>query len=123
MILCWLEILASFEFTVRHRKGTLHGNADSLSRAPHAALPTPLEEKILVSDEGAVMSRPYKHPRALLWKRCETISRGTTIFKMCNGGRPSPQRGQKNSSCVRINVSYWPSYLHFSKMPLLGCGV
>ena len=56
MILCWLEILASFEFTVHHRKGTLHGNADSLSRAPHAALPTPLEEKILVSDEGTVVA-------------------------------------------------------------------
>ena len=55
-ILRWLEILASFEFTVRHRKGTLHGNADSLSRAPHAALPTPAEEKILVSDEGAVVA-------------------------------------------------------------------
>ena len=55
MILHWLEILASFDFTVRHRKGTLHGNADSLCRAPHAAFPTPLEEKILVSDEGAVV--------------------------------------------------------------------
>ena len=36
MILRWLEILASFDFTVKHRKGTLHGSADSLSRAPHA---------------------------------------------------------------------------------------
>ena len=34
MILRWLEILASFDFTVKHRKGTLHGNADALSRAP-----------------------------------------------------------------------------------------
>ena len=56
MILRWLEILASFDFTVRHRKGTLHGNADSLSTAPHAALPTPVEEKILVSDKGAVIA-------------------------------------------------------------------
>ena len=56
MILRWLEILASFDFTVKHRKGTLHGNADSLSRAPHAALPSPAEEKILVSDEAAVVA-------------------------------------------------------------------
>ena len=56
MILCWLEILASFDFTVRHRKGTLYGNADSLSRAPHTALPMPLEEKILVSDKAAVVA-------------------------------------------------------------------
>ena len=56
MILRWLEILASFDFTIKHRKGTHHGNADSLSRAPHAALPSPEEEKILVSDEAAVIA-------------------------------------------------------------------
>ena len=39
MILRWLGILASFEFTIHHRKGTLHGNADSLSRALHAPSP------------------------------------------------------------------------------------
>ena len=55
-ILRWLEILASFEFTVQHRKGTLHGNADSLSQAPHAPLPTSEEEKVLVSDEAAVVA-------------------------------------------------------------------
>ena len=56
MILRWLEILASFDFTVKHGKGTLHGNADALSRAPHAALPSPQEEKILVSDKAAVVA-------------------------------------------------------------------
>ena len=68
MILCWLEFLASFEFTIHHRKGTLHENADSLLRAPHAALPTPLEEKILVSDEGAVVA-PLQAPPASPRKR------------------------------------------------------
>ena len=38
MILRWLEILASFDFTVKHRKGTLHGNADSLSRVASTPL-------------------------------------------------------------------------------------
>ena len=56
MILRWLEILASFDLTVKHKKGTLHGNADSLSRAPHATLPSPAEEKVLVSDETAVIA-------------------------------------------------------------------
>ena len=56
MILRWLEILASFDVTVQHRKGTLHGNADSLSRAPHASFPTSEEEKVLVSDEAAVVA-------------------------------------------------------------------
>ena len=56
MILQWLEILASFDFTVKHRKGTLNGNANSLSRARHAALPSPEEEKVLVSDKAAVIA-------------------------------------------------------------------
>ena len=36
MILRWLETLATFEFTVQHRAGTKHGNADALSRIDHA---------------------------------------------------------------------------------------
>ena len=56
MILRWLEILASFNFTVKHQKGTLYGNADSLSRPPHASFPTLEEEKVLVSDEVAVVA-------------------------------------------------------------------
>ena len=56
MILRWLEILASFDFTVQHRKGTLQGNADSLSRAPHAPFPTSEEEYVLLSDEAAVIA-------------------------------------------------------------------
>ena len=56
MILRWMEILAGFDFTVKHRNGTLHGNAASLSRAPHASFPSPEEEKVLVSDEAAVVT-------------------------------------------------------------------
>ncbi len=56
MILRWLAILASFDFTVKHRKGTLLGNADSLSRTTHAVLPSPVEEEILVSDKAAVVA-------------------------------------------------------------------
>ena len=58
-ILCWLESIASFDLIVKLRKGTLHGNADSLSRVPHAVLPSPVEEKILVRDAVvAVLQAP-----------------------------------------------------------------
>ena len=56
MILRWLDILASFNFKVEHRSGTRHGNADALSRAPHAPFPDEKEAKILVSDEPAVVA-------------------------------------------------------------------
>lgn len=39
MILRWLETLANFEFTVKHRPGTSHGNADALSRVDHGDAP------------------------------------------------------------------------------------
>ena len=64
-ILCWLEILASFYITVTLRKGTLHGDADPLSRVPHALLPSPAGEKTLVRGEaavGAVLQAPPGFP-------------------------------------------------------------
>ena len=36
MVLRWLQTLANFQFEVKHRAGTRHGNADSLSRVDHA---------------------------------------------------------------------------------------
>ena len=60
-ILRWLEILASFDLTVTPGKDTLHGDADPLSRVPHAVLPSSAGEKILVRDEttvGAVLQAP-----------------------------------------------------------------
>lgn len=35
MIQRWLQVLSNHKFTVEHRAGTKHGNADGLSRAPH----------------------------------------------------------------------------------------
>jgi hypothetical protein len=31
----WLSILNTYDFTLEHRKGSLHTNSDSLSRIPH----------------------------------------------------------------------------------------
>jgi hypothetical protein len=41
MIARWLEVLASFNFTVLHRAGASHGNADALSRIKHAEAADP----------------------------------------------------------------------------------
>ena len=99
MILRWLEILASFDFTVKQRKGTLHGNSDSLPRAPHSALPSPEEAKILVSDEAAVVAAlqtPPDSPR----KRSKTIRRGMNISETFKSGRRSCLPRQRNNYCL-----------------------
>ena len=48
MIQRWLHLLAQFHFTVEHRPGPKHGNADALSRAPH--LPDNSDEAVLVDE-------------------------------------------------------------------------
>ena len=40
----WLSELSTYNFTVRHRKGSLNKNADALSRAEHHEAPTAEEE-------------------------------------------------------------------------------
>jgi len=45
----WLDLLANFSFTVKYREGPKHGNADGLSRAPHAMEMT--TEEIKADDE------------------------------------------------------------------------
>ena len=44
MIARWLQTLGNYNFTVEFRKGSKHGNADSLSRIGHSRQPTPEEE-------------------------------------------------------------------------------
>ena len=48
MVLRWLETLADFNFEVEHREGVKHGNADALSRVPHA--PQIEEEEVIEGD-------------------------------------------------------------------------
>ncbi len=40
----WREVLADYDFVVEYRPGPKHGNADALSRAPHADPPDPEED-------------------------------------------------------------------------------
>jgi hypothetical protein len=51
MVSRWLDTLANFEFEILYRKGTSHGNADGLSRAPHAE---PLDEEAPDETMGAM---------------------------------------------------------------------
>ena len=37
MMIRWLDLLANYQFEIQFRPGKKHGNADALSRAPHAA--------------------------------------------------------------------------------------
>ena len=122
MILCWLEILASFDFTVRHRKGTLHGNADSLSRAPHAALPTPEEEKILVSDEGAVIAALQPPPGLTLEEMREHQHRDEHLqdIREWKDELPTETERQLLSPDQRKLLTYLPAFQQDATSELWG---
>ena len=123
MILRWLEILASFDFSVKHRKGTLHGNADSLSRVPHAAFPSPEEEKVLVSDEAAVVAALQAPPSFTVeeikdhQERDEHL-RGILRWKT---EPPSETEKQLSSPNQRRLLAFLPS-LHHQRIFPLDCG-
>jgi hypothetical protein len=73
MVSRWLDTLANFEFEILYRKGTSHGNADGLSRAPHAE---PLDEEAPDEAMGAIArlkpkkTSPWKRSIRRPWKRC-----------------------------------------------------
>jgi hypothetical protein len=41
MIMRWFDILSNFNFSIEHRPGKKHGNADALYRCTHAEEPDP----------------------------------------------------------------------------------
>jgi hypothetical protein len=56
MVQRWLQTLANNEFDVVHRLGRNHGNADTLSRAPHLIEDPSLELDISMGKKiGAVI--------------------------------------------------------------------
>ena len=120
MILRWLEILASFDFTFKHRKGTLHGNADSLSRAPHAALPSPTEEKILVSDETAVIAALQAPPGFTTAEIREDQERDEHLRDALHWKAEPPSEAY-NSCCLLTSGGYLHSYPRYSRTPPRGC--
>ena len=121
MILRWLEILASFDFTIKHKKGTLHGNADSLSRVPHATLPSPAEEKVLVSDETAVVTALQVPPGFTTEEVREHQERDEHLRDALHWKRSRPPKWI-SSCCPPTRGGYSPSYPRYSRTPPRGCG-
>ena len=84
-LLCrWALALQEYTFTIVHRKGTLNGNADALSRRPHSVASTlpvaltsttddtialqqaQLEDPILQQVQQA-LSKPHEKPKTATW--------------------------------------------------------
>ena len=59
MIERWLSTLANYSFTVEHRAGTKHQNADAMSRAPHLTNKNPLQCEEIVATISAPDAQPW----------------------------------------------------------------
>ena len=51
ILMRWLRILSAYDFDIQHRAGTKHGNADALSRAPHAPFLSEREVQEVLADD------------------------------------------------------------------------
>ena len=88
---------------------------DSLSRAPHASLPSPEEEKVLVSDEAAVVAA-IQAPPGSLRKRSKTTRRGMSIFETFKDGRRSRPPRRRSNCCLLTREGSLPSCLPYIKI-------
>ena len=108
MIQRWLDTLANFQFTIEHRAGPKHTNADALSRAPHAPEMTLQEERDITMGEriGAINpidSRPLEQTWTVEdWKIAQHQDRDLSDLRRILRERkePSPEERSRLSPTV-----------------------
>ena len=95
---------------------------DSLSRAPHAALSTHAEAKILVSDEGAVIVALQPPPGLTLEEMREHQQRDEHLqdIRKWKNELPTETERQLLSPDQRKLLTY--AYLRFNRMLPPNCG-
>ena len=77
MVQRWLETLSNFQFTIEHRAGTKHSNADALSRIDHAPEDPTLTD-IGDNNEESIMTldRPTRNQAKIINELDESIIAG-----------------------------------------------
>ena len=116
----WLELLAEFEFTLEHRAGSKHGNADGLSRCTdcpqctriesrdggptHAEIQTTIQPQV-----GAVALKPYVD-QAELEQFQDTPNTPIAIIKetLMTGVAPDPRLVETSDAELGKYVSLLP---------------
>ena len=100
----WACMLQSFTFTIKHRPGTQHGNADALSRFPLPSTADTSGARIdLDSDTHAAMvctAFPYPRLQVLSVQTCNSPSVSATVNLECT---PLPQQWI-SSACNGITL-------------------
>ena len=110
----WLEALQEYHFTIEHRKGCLHGNADAMSRRPCSQCGrdshTTMEATIAVCKETntVVPERSNEDIRKL---QMEDQSIGFVLRAKEANDRPSPEILKGQSLTVRRLIQLWPRLL------------
>jgi hypothetical protein len=97
----WIELMENYDFTVEHRPGRAHGNADAMTRIPNMGGDNPLHKTILevtdrVGDEKTVFrNRPIDRgvaTRERLEKRPQRLpklaKRSASIYKRARRTTP-----------------------------------
>ena len=111
----WLEALQEYHFTIEHRKGRLHGNADAMSRKPctqcgrESHIVTEEITLALIEEQNtAIPARSNEDIRRL---QMEDPSIGFVLRAKEANERPSPDILKGQSLTVRRLMQSWPRLL------------
>ena len=107
----WIEIMESYDFTVEHRPGRLHGNADAMSRIPDECdaetdgLPVGWNEQ---SDEDygpqdSVYSE--SEPQAVREYRTVDVEHGLAVNKVRSCDRTSEENEVDDNDQTRLKTA------------------
>ena len=104
----WLEILANFTFTVEHRAGTAHGNADGLSRAAHLP-PADDEADVSMGECLAALHRIPLDKTTLLNEQEGDADIGPILLLLRAGQQPKPHHFQAASRTGKLYLGLFAS--------------
>ena len=110
----WLEALQEYHFTIEHRKGRLHGNADAMSRRPCPQCGrdghTTMEAAIAVCKDTTTVI-PERSDGDVRKLQMEDQSIGFVLRAKEANDRPSPDILKGQSLTVRRLIQLWPRLL------------
>eukprot|EP00731_Ephydatia_muelleri_P003311 Em0001g3311a len=104
----WLESLAEYEFTVQHRPGKKHTNADALSRVPCQDAPAVNANSIPLDRTDSWLSQLSKREIRELQSRDEGIEQ---VIEWVEHPKTQPQRCPPSASHVMKSLWHQKKYL------------
>ena len=104
-----LETLANFDFKIQHRAGTLHGNADGLSRAPHLKEKVEDDTDVADGERIAALAAGEEELTADDWLQAQRQDEDIAFMRKCllRGEKPTRKEKEAGSPTASTYSDYF----------------